>query len=165
MRIENRVSFDRVCEVFLQENPDPTFRATGYAFRLLGAANRQFGDWFTVALYLDDILGVMLPPHRHDALDLIPQSGLLVSDVFRKIELDQQSHDCSRRIEKLSREPASTVFLSAAPLDDPEYSDYRELVGRRYRGLTHLDGLHRLIAWARSDRSEVVAYVAGLGGG
>jgi len=162
MRVENRVSFDQVRDVFSQENPDPAFGSTGYAFHLLGVANGQFGSWYRVALSLEDILGVMLPPHIHAGLELIPQCGLMVSDVVRKVQLVQQSHVCPRRIEELSREPLSTVFLSAAPLDHPEYPDYRELVHRRYRGLTHLDGLHRLIAWARSDQSQVAAYVAGL---
>ncbi|SPE21904.1 conserved hypothetical protein [Candidatus Sulfotelmatobacter sp. SbA7] len=162
MRIENTVSFEQVCNAFSQENPAPTFGSTDYALRLLGAADRQFGGWFRTVLSLDDIMGVMLPPHRHEGLELIPPSGLTVSDAVRNVESVPQSHICRQRIETLSRGPLSAVFLSAAPVDDPGYSDYLELVRRRYGGLTHLDGLHRLIAWAKSDRREVVAYVAGL---
>jgi hypothetical protein len=161
MRIESPVSFERVCETFVRENPDPRFGSTDYALRLLEAANIQFGEWYSVVLSLEDSLRVMLPHHVHKGLNLIPESGLLVSKVLPKIELAPQSHECRRRIEKLSQDPLSTVFLSATPLSQGDNSDYRQLVRRSYKGLTHLDGLHRLIAYAKSGRSEIVAYVAG----
>ena len=55
-------------------------------------------------------------------------------------------------------------FLSAAPINDPRYSDDKGLLDRSYRGLTHLDGLHRLIAWGRESRREIPAYVAPVDG-
>jgi hypothetical protein len=166
MRVESPLSFERVRETFVRENPDPGFGSTDYALRLLEAANIQFGEWYSVVLSLEDSLRVMLPHHVHKGLDLIlnliPESGLLVSEVLPKIELAPKSHECPQRIQKLSQDPLSTIFLSATPLSQGDNSDYRELVRRGYKGLTHLDGLHRLIAYAKSGRSEIVAYVAGL---
>ena len=52
MRVESPVSFERVCETFVRENPDPRFGSTDYALRLLEAANIQFGEWYSVALSL-----------------------------------------------------------------------------------------------------------------
>jgi hypothetical protein len=161
MIIEGPISFDRVRAVFLQENPDPKFGSTDYALRLLESANRQFGEWFSVVLSREDSLNVMLPHHVHKGLNLIPESGLLVSEVLTKVELAPPSHECPQWIEKLSQGPSSTIFLSAAPLSHGDNSDYRELVRRSYKGLTHLDGLHRLIAYAKSGRPEIAAYVAG----
>ena len=159
MVIESKVSFDQVREVFLQQNPDLAVGTTAYALGLLEAANSQFGAWSKAILSLEDMLGIMLPPHRHDGFELIPPSGLTVSDALRKAELLPRSHICSLRIEELSTGPLSAIFLSAAPVADPAYPDYRDLVNRGYKGLTHLDGLHRLIAWARSGQSGIVAYV------
>jgi len=161
MVIESKVSFDQVREVFVQQNPDPALGTTEYALGLLEAANRRFGAWSKVTLSSEDMLRIMLPPHRHDGFELIPPSGLAVSDVLKRVELLPRSHICSRRIEELSRGPLSAIFLSVAPLDDPAYEDYRDLVNRGYKGLTHLDGLHRLIAWTRSGQSGIGAYVAG----
>ncbi len=161
MVIEGQVPFDQVRRVFLQQNPDPAFRATRYALGLLGAADKQFGAWLSVSLSSEDLLGIMLPPHREGGLELIPPSGSTVSDVLGRVESLPISHVCRRRIEELSRGPLSTVFLSARPLADPAYTDYRGLIGHGYKGLTHLDGLHRLIAWARSGHSGIAAYVAG----
>jgi hypothetical protein len=160
MRIKNQVPFAHVREVFLRENPDMRFGSTDYALGLLEVANQQLEGWYEVLLSAEDILGVMLPPHRHEGLNLIPESGLVVSDALKKLELAPQSHVCPQKIERLSREPVSTVFLSDAPIDHPKYPDYRELVRRHYKGLTHLDGLHRLLSWARSGQSGILAFVA-----
>jgi hypothetical protein len=162
MRVESALSFERVRETFLRENPDPKFGSTDYALRLLEAANTQFGEWCSVVLSAEDSLCIMLPHHTHKGLNLIPESGLLVSEVLPKIELAPKSHECPQWIQKLSQDPLSTGFLSATPLSHGDNSDYRELVRRSYKGLTHLDGLHRLIAYAKSGRSEIVACVAGL---
>jgi hypothetical protein len=161
MQIEGELSFDRVRDVFLQQNPHLTAQSADYALELLGAANRRFAKWFRGTLSAEDISGIMLPPHNHEGNRLIPPSGSTVSEVVGRVELLPRSDVCRRRIEDLSRGPLSVVFLSATPLADPGYGDYRDLVNRGYKGLTHLDGLHRLIAWARSGRSGIVAYVAG----
>jgi len=164
MAVEVRVPFDEVRGVFLQQNPDPAFRSTRYALGLLEAADRRFGSWFKVTLSSEDVPGVMLPPHREGDFELIPPSGLRVSEVVSRVDLLPPVHVCRQRIEDVSRDPLSAVFLSATPLDDPAYSDYRDLVKRGYKGLTHLDGLHRLIAWARLGSSGITAYVAGIVG-
>jgi len=159
MPMESQVSFGEVCQVFSRENPDPSWGSTNYALGLLRAANDQFGSWQRRVLTQEDISRIMLPHHNHEYFELVPPSGLVVSDALGRLDLAPQSHVCPRRIEQVSREPLSSVFLSAAPLKGN--SDYQELVLRSYGGLTHLDGLHRLIASALRPRGEIVAYVAG----
>ena len=159
MRVDDKVPFEQVRVTFLNENPDPTYRATTYTSGLLDEAERQFGEWHRAVLASEDILGVMLPWHAHEGFELVPKSGLIVSDAVGRLELAAPSHECRRQIESLSQAPLSTVFLSTLPLTDNQ--DYRELARRGYKGLIHLDGLHRLIAWASSGRTGVVAYVAG----
>jgi uncharacterized protein DUF6309 len=165
MVIECEVPFDQVKDVFLQQNPNPAFGTTEYALGLLGAANKQFGSWFRVILSTEDIQGIMLPPHIDGGFELISVSGSTVSDVVRRVDVLPPAHRCRRRIEEMSSGPLSAVFLSAAPVIDSAFTDYRDLVDRGFKGLTHLDGLHRLIAWARSGRSDITGYVAGLTSG
>lgn len=160
MLLERRVSFEEVREIFLQENPDPNFGSTGYALGLLGTANKQFGGWARATLTFENISGVMLPPHRHQG-ELVPLSGSTVSDAVKKLESIRPPHACLQRIEELSSQPSSTIFLSDLPIDHPNYPDYRGLIDRGHKGLTHLDGLHRLIAAARSGKSQFRVYIAG----
>src|SRR5580704_8794268 len=54
MAAQVRVSFGEVRDVFLRQNPDPGFRSTAYALRLLEAADRRFGAWFVVVLSLEE---------------------------------------------------------------------------------------------------------------
>jgi uncharacterized protein DUF6309 len=159
MRIESKVDFKEVRHTYLAANPDPSFGSTTYALGLLDAANEQFREWHEVVLSSGEVLTIMLPWHRHKEFELVPTSGLIVRDALYRLALAPQGHDCPRRVEALSVEPPSAVYLSVAPLN--RYMDYRELVRRNYRGLTHLDGLHRLIAWARSGHESIMAYVAG----
>lgn len=153
--------FLEVRNVFRRENPDPSYDATAYALQLLETANVQFGVWHRCVLSLKDMLAVMLPPHRHGGLELIARPGGLVSEAVKSFHAAPRDHICTQKIDKHSQEPSSTLFLSVAPLDDPQYSDYRDLVASGYRGLTHLDGLHRLIAYCRDNRTDVLAYIAG----
>jgi hypothetical protein len=165
MQIEAKVPFEEVRQIFLRDNPDPNFRATGYAFRLLNASDGQFlGNWSRVVLSPKDQFDIMLPVHRHEGFELVPESGLIVADTLGRLVLAPPSHECKLRIDQFSQEPSSPVYLSAIPLnrpDLPEFTDYRPLVARGYRGITHLDGLHRLLAYAISKRDRVVAYLAG----
>jgi hypothetical protein len=121
-------------------------------------ANKQFGTWVLRSLSLEDVLGIMLPHHLHDGQELVPKLCSSVSEAIEKLKSVPRTHSCPKRIDELSNKPVSPVFLSAAPIHHP---DYKGLTDRNYRGLTHLDGLHRLIALGRCGKSEIVAYIAG----
>jgi len=91
----------------------------------------------------------MLPPHREGDFELIPPSGLRVSEVVSK----SGSASPSSRLQAkdrgcVARSVVPQFSLAPRRWTIPAYSDYRDLVKRGYKGLTHLDGLHRLIAWA-----------------
>lgn len=159
MRLRGKVDFDEVRCTYLRANPDSNFGSTTYALGLLTAANQQFREWHEVELSSSDVPTIMLPWHRHKEFELVPTSGLTVGEALLRLPQAPRGHECLRRVDQLATEPASTIYLSTAPLRG--YADYRELVLRGYSGLTHLDGLHRLLAWARSGRDQFAAYVAG----
>ncbi len=160
MRIGSEVSFDEVGAAFLRENADTPER-NDWPMGALEVANRQFMKWTQIILLPEEVLNVMLPWHAH-GVDLVPTSGSSVSEAVKKLDLVSHSTECYKRIRQFSDSRTPAVFLSAAPISDARYPDYRGLLGRGYRGLTHLDGLHRLIAWGRENKREVPAYVAGL---
>jgi hypothetical protein len=157
MHVDNYVSFEEVCASFRRDNPIG-FGSSEWALTALEIADKQFGTWLRRDLSLEDILGVMLPHHLHDGQEVVPKVCSTVSEAIERLKSIPHSHSCSKRIDEVSRRPLSPVFLSAAPIHHP---DYQGLTDRDYRGLTHLDGFHRLIAWGRSGQSEIVAYIAG----
>ena len=103
----------------------------------------------------------MLPYHAH-GVNLVPPSGSTVLEAIKRLDFVDHLSECYRRIQQFSDSRTPTIFLSAAPINDPGFSDYRGLLDRGYKGLTHVDGLHRLIAWGREDKRNVPAYIAGL---
>lgn len=160
MHKESEIGFEEVKATFIVENIDTPGR-NDWPLGALEVANRQFGNWRRVVLTAEDIRGVMLPCHIH-GVNLVPYSGSTVLEAIRKLDFIDRVSDCYRRIQQFSDLRTPAVFLSAAPINDLRYSDYRGLLDRGYRGLTHLDGLHRLIAWGRENKRNVPAYVAGL---
>src|ERR1700690_2408928 len=101
MHVEDMIPFEQVRDTFLRANPDPTFGATGYASGLLDAANKQFlGEGHRAVLSHEDTLGVMLPWHFHQGFELIPPSGLMLSEALPRLELAAPSHECRQRIEQ-----------------------------------------------------------------
>jgi len=132
---------------YLRDNVNTPER-NGWPLGALEIANTQFGDWTKVLLPPDDLGNIMLSRHDH-SVNLVPPFGSSVSEALKKLDRLDHSSECYRRIQQFSDPRTSAIFLSVAPINDPHYPDYRGLVDRRYQGLTHLDGLHRLIAWAR----------------
>lgn len=128
--IECEVPFEQVKDVFLEQNPHPAFGTSPYAW---ACRERRTGSLVLGASTAD--------------FELIPVSGSTAADAVRRVDLLPPAHSCGQRIGEMSRGPLSAVFLSAAPVVEPAYTDYRDLVHRGFKGLTHLDGLHRLIAW------------------
>jgi len=162
MRRESEVGFEEVKATFIRENTANSDR-NDWPLGALDLADRQFGNWTRVVLTPEEVLTVMLPWHTHEGVDLVPAVGSSVSEAIEKLEFVDRLSKCYRRIQQFSSARMPAVFLSAAPINDPCYPDYKGLLDRGHRGLTHLDGLHRLIAWGRENRREIPAYVAGLG--
>ncbi len=158
MHLHKNVDFEEVTAIFLRENPVGT-GSNEWAFSAIQAANRQFASWAQTTLTLEDILAIMLPHHLHDGLEIVPPRCATVAQAIENLKLFPASCACSSRIDALSTKPGSIIFLSTAPVNHP---DYQGLLYRNHKGLTHLDGLHRLIAWGRLGKSGIVAYIAGL---
>lgn len=160
MQRQAKVDFQEVKAVFLRDNLDTPER-NEWPQGALEIANTQFCDWTKVLLFPDDLGNIMLPRHDH-GVSLVPPFGSSVSEALKKLDHLDHSSECYRHIQQFSDPRTSAIFLSVAPINDPHYPDYKELVDRGYQGLTHLDGLHRLIAWALENKRTVPAYVAGL---
>jgi len=160
MQRQSKVDFQEVRATFVRDNVDTPER-NAWPLSALEIANAQFGDWAKVLLFPDDLGNIMIPWHDH-GVSLVPRSGSSVSEALKKLDQLDRSSECYRRIQQFSDPRTTAIFLSVAPINDPDYPDYKGLVDRSYRGLTHLDGLHRLIAWALENKRTVPAYVAGL---
>ncbi len=156
----SRIDFQEVKATFLRDNVDTPER-NDWPLGALGVANTQFGEWTKVILSPEDLGRIMLP-HHHHGVTLVSPSGASVSETLKRIDRLDPFGECYRRIQQFSGPQTSAIFLSVAPINDPRYGDYKGLIDLRHPGLTHLDGLHRLIAWALENKRTVPAYVAGL---
>jgi len=139
---EFEVGFEKVKATFIGDNAGNTER-NDWPLGALEVANRQFGSWTLVVLTPKEVLAVLLPQHNH-GVNLVPAEGSTVSDAIRRLSLVDRLTECYNRIQQFSGAATPVVFLSAAPINDARYSDYKGLLSRGCRGLTHLDGLHRL---------------------
>ncbi len=157
---QSRVDFLEVKATFLRDNVDTPGR-NDWPLGALEVANTQFGGWAKVILSPDDLGNIMLP-HHHHGVTLVSPSGASVSETLKRLDRLDPFSECCRRIQQFSGPQTSAIFLSVAPINDSRYGDYKGLIDLRYRGLTHLDGLHRLVAWALENKRTVPAYVAGL---
>jgi len=155
-----RVSFEQVKATFLHDNA-ATPERNAWPLGALEVANQQFGDWTQVVLTPEEVLAVLLPQHNH-GVNLVPAAGSSVSEAISKLDFVDPLTECYNRIQQFFGTLTTLVFLSMAPMNDPRYFDYTGLISRGCKGLTHLDGLHRLVAWGRENKRDVPAYVAGL---
>lgn len=160
MHSQRRATYDEVKDRFEQDNLSTPGR-NGFPRGALEIANRQFVTWAYVILTPKEVLSVLLPKHDH-AVNLIPPDGASVSEAISVLDRVNRQTECYQRIEQFSGALTPPVFLSTSPISDPQYSDYHGLLRRGCTGLTHLDGLHRLIAWGQENRRDVPAFVAGL---
>jgi uncharacterized protein DUF6309 len=160
MYIQRRATYDEVKSKFLEDNL-ATPERNGWPLGALEIANIQFGNWAQVILGPDDVLTVLLPKHDHE-VNLVPAAGSNVLEAVTKFETMNQLTECYKRIQQFSNPATPIVFLSVKPIEHPHYSDYHGLITRGCCALTHLDGLHRLVAWGFENKRDVPAYVAGL---
>lgn len=170
VEIGEPVDLASVTTAFLRAHPldrvhDANTNTDGLAN--LRRADRLFGGWTRVRLTRPQVLEVMLPWHLSEGgeLELVPRSGLTVGQAVDRIErwgtdFGAANPRCAAKLAMLRERPWSPVFLSRGAVD---HSDYADLTIRDR--LTHLDGLHRMLAWELAGRLDgpdgIEAYVAG----
>jgi hypothetical protein len=170
MRILAAVTFDEVLQRFYHEHSlDRAHEANsnGEAEQHLRNADALLRQWSRVLLSRRDVLGVMLPWHLSEGgnRELIPKSGLTVAAAARRLRSGGRQHarmnpTCWGKLTWQSTSPLTPLFLSTHAIGTV---DYEELQIKD--GITHLDGLHRMLAWELHHRlpddDRIEAYVAG----
>ncbi|MEV0685467.1 DUF6309 family protein [Nocardia sp. NPDC050378] len=170
MRIVGKSDFTEVVEIYRGEHCAHGAEE-GVRFRE-GEDNLRRGDalsgtWTRVRLSRADLTGVTLPWHLSEGgeRELVPRTGLTVAQAAARVRTERAdllaaNPVCTELITALADAPLTTVFLSTAPVDHSDYADLRA-----DRGLFHLDGLHRMIAWELAGRlpeeETIDAIVAG----
>jgi hypothetical protein len=144
MMISKRVTFAQVQQIFRAENRKAN---DSYPEDCLARAERQFsGEWYEGTLSPSAVLEIKLPWNVEFE---IPRSGLTVAEALmlpRVLNWQPRVYSDSH------------VLLSVAPvIGIAEYDGMQAFKGR----LIHLDGLHRLLAWAKVRKPEVKMFVAG----
>jgi hypothetical protein len=84
-------------------------------------------------------------------------SGATVAEAIEKLGIISDSDPCKQKTSSFDPEFLVPIFLSAAPVNHP---DYEGLLVRTYKGLTHLDGLHHLVLWGQVAKPEITAFLA-----
>lgn len=172
MRVLGAVTFESVLSHFAREHAsDPSDAANTNAIaedHLRSAQLASGGRWHRVRLAEAEVLRVVLPWHLGEGgeAELIPRTGLRVAAALARLaELEPTyariNPRCAVKLDWQRRAPTRPVFLSTRPVPGRDYA------GLEVRhGLIHLDGLHRLLAWAQAGRLAsprgMPAYVAGL---
>ena len=109
-------------------------------------AEAQFGEWHEYVLSPSDVLQIKLPWNKEFQ---IPETGMTVAEALQLEEVVKWTAPAY---------PESHVLLSVRPvIGAVEYQKMTCFDGR----LIHMDGIHRLLAWAKSGKPEVKAFVAG----
>jgi len=170
MKVLAAVTFDDVLRRFYQEHAlDRAHEANtnSEAEQHLRNADALLGEWSRVLMGRRDILGVMLPWHLSEggSRELIPKSGLTVASAAKRLRSAGRQHaqanpTCWGKLAWHRKSPLTPLFLSTRAIGTVDYADLCVK-----DGLTHLDGLHRMLAWELSDRlpedDRIEAYVAG----
>lgn len=173
MKIIEPVTTDEVLDTFRLTDPpydDLSARdADSYAEKMTLLAVEEYGEpWHRVRLSRKDVLSVVLPWHRGEEgeLELVPPTGATVQETLTKLSAWRDEYPtanplCWEKLHRHSGTDPSPLILSAGVVDHPHYADLRER-----DSLTHLDGLHRMLAWALWGRlprfHRLEAYVVGL---
>lgn len=140
---------------------DPASGSGPWTRRMLERADAQCaGKWLACAVRGDALLDVYLPRHagepcHGDRRELVPPGGKTVREAARDLgtwddATRAESRECWRRLSAARDEPLSRIVLSTAPLAG--HPDYAGLPPGP--ALYHLDGWHRLVAWALAGRLD-----------
>lgn len=169
------VNFKEVLEFFDEKHANHLCDTNEFSRTLLTKANGRFNDsWALVGLSRDQVLDIILPHHISEggSVHLVPTTGSTVRAAVKKIEhtspdaYQSASPNCWKKISYWMTADFSPVFLSTVPVDSVDYEGLIDYNGH----LVHLDGLHRLIAWALTEvhtgsidvDHKFLAYLAGF---
>jgi hypothetical protein len=145
MRELEEVKFEEVLACCQRENAESkTLPWTVSQLNSNGA-----GRWKLVMLSREDILKIVLPQHHRCGVKLIPEGGLTVSAAAATVRATTgETGECWNNI----------AFQKGR-----DFSQTHIFLKTENGGLSHLDGLHRLLAWALFDKQvELHAYVVQL---
>lgn len=157
-----RLSFDEVMSVFLSEH-NLEHGTNDWAKWALEEANKKVGGkWYVCEMNTRLLLDVVLPHHKDGEIELVSPGGITVKEALRKIQCmpdySKKCPGCWSKIEYARSRNFNPIFLSDKPIW--EYSHH---VGDESQ-LFHLDGLHRMIAWAMDGRlnegQKLIVYLA-----
>lgn len=160
-----KLIFSEVLAIF--DNEHPIGEGTNnWARKMLNNANNKFcGEWYSTQLSRREVLNILLVWHRDGELELISEQGMAVWEVVRRWkeiedEYKKKNSGCYKKIMKFSRDQFSTVFLAVKPIKGCGSTEHEKL---KYQdgSLVHLDGLHRLIAWAIAGKFNLFKYYFG----
>ena len=164
-----KVSFETVLDRYYF---DHAIKDQAWEIYNLRRANKQFGKWVQAMIAVEDIGGIVLPYHvgscdQHSDLPqkilLVPPSGLTLDHAhtrFKQIRgryrrLAPVCYERIMRAKQLVPMNLGSFFFSQEPILIG--STYQGLTGFK-RQLTHLDGLHRLMALMEVD--EKLRYIS-----
>ncbi|MER7669921.1 DUF6309 family protein [Kitasatospora sp. NPDC096128] len=171
MEIVSAVAYSEVHRAYLRDHPvERTHKANTnlYGEENLERADRGIpGGWWRIRLTRADVLGVVLPWHISEGgeRELVPRTGLTVARAAERVRSGGAGWTaanpvCAAKLRLLRGAPFTALYLATAPVDHP---DYAGLVVRR--GLIHVDGLHRMLAWELAGRlhelTSLEGYLAG----
>jgi Family of unknown function (DUF6309) len=147
--VKEGVSFEQeILACYERENSGWPGFAVGLDY-LRAANTRCRGRWSFVLLSATDIASVKLPLHNHP-IEVIPQSGLSVSAAVERLRQlpKHQMPECWERISAQKKRDFSQMHICLESESGI---------------LKHVDGVHRLLAYALFEKDqEVPAFLAGL---
>jgi len=163
--VEKDVPFCEVEKMFIESNANTGETALAnntnkFALRNIRKADSTFSSWSCVKLSSEEVFDVMLPWHIGEGseMTLVPRTGCTVRQAVKKLSQEnlyhQECSECWGKLEHARKMLNSTIFLSERPVEGEDYEDLPT-----NSGLTHLDGLHRLVAWCYFDMIPQDGYV------
>ncbi len=171
MKVVQTLPFEAVLRRFLRHHthdPDDPTDFDDRAERHIRTARQEFpGPWRRLLLEGPEVREVVLPWHLGEdgERELVPATGLTVAEAAGRLAALGDSYErsnplCALKLARQRRAAHLPLFLSTRPVSGP---DHERLTTRQ--GLIHLDGLHRMLAWATTGRLTrgrwFEAYVAG----
>ncbi|MEM4246977.1 MAG: DUF6309 family protein [Candidatus Woesearchaeota archaeon] len=135
----------------------------------LKEANKKFSNWVLARIPIEDVGEIVMPYHHYNACAglndtdnyvIIPPEGLTLTDAYARFLKHKEEHKqkapiCYAKImHHKNTQETTPFFLSQEPLfTDAAYENLHKHKGK----ITHLDGLHRLIALMDSEQKP--AYI------
>jgi hypothetical protein len=119
----------------------------------LKSADRKFGSWICGRIPSEDIGEIVLPFHNRGGMAITPETGTTLEDAFWNFKAKRPIFEignprfCNNfewHKADIIKNGMKAVYLSQEPLfTGPSYEKLTAYKGK----ITHLDGLHRLMAF------------------